>query len=889
MINRRNSNKALTLLVSISLLFSYICPVRAAHISPKQALQIAKKYITPSRDTRKGVQTRSVSGKKELPLYIFNDSKGQGFVVVAGDDRMGEVLAYSREGALDTLHANDGVRLLLAGYTQQYYHLKQGAVTSSPIQQAVRRVTEVAPMVKSKWGQGYPYNAKTGYLYSGCVATAMAQLMYYHRWPAQGKGKNDYVVSYYRETKTADFSKSHYDWENMLPDYRYPVQATAAQNDAVALLMSDAGISVNMQYTPRASSASSWMAFYAFKLNFDYTAAYVTRDLEGPAGFAQILQKEILNGFPVYLSGSSSSSISGHAWVTDGFDENGLFHMNFGWDGQSDGYYSLTALDVSQSGNEFNGKSLSFRRGLTAILAHPNKPDVLPIDKELMQDSPQLVFNSEGYLSLPKGLGKSFERSKMPDVRMAYFVNRGEAFNGDIGIGIYDSKGERVKLCASNDHANGGFTQRVFGQYNQGYMLKDALIVDSQYVKIDLSGLEDGYYRFVPLCAAAKDNGEWDDWLKMKRAPNMEIELRGNIVRISEEDNMQAGFQLMENPILREQLEPGNMAKVVLRLKNLSGMLRDCYVKMQLKDENDSVVVESRTKRVTEFDGFSISNVPVMVSLPADIVPKRYQVYIEVLGNDGKGGTDDAHAVRYGVKNIHDKDTAYIDVAKVNEKSLMEKVVVQVLDGSGNDIDNNKIDFSQNSLLKFGLLLTANTHRSYDGSIKLLLEDSETKMQIPLWSEWKRVSISSGVATAIYTGWRKPQDIKVLNKRPYRVVVKGVVNGSEVELWNPEQPAHYVTFEGSKVTLADYLTLGIERAETDNCPLNVWYEGNEVTVTGDNLRTVSVFSSNGVLFKRFVMQGDRQFKFSLSSFVKGVYIVKASSDSDEKVLKVRIK
>ena len=79
-------------------------------------------------------------------------------------------------------------------------------------------------MLKSKWGQSYPFNAKTGYDYSGCVATAVAQMMYYHQWPAQGQGKNEYVVTYYQTKKSADFSQSHYDWSNMLPDYRYPVQ-----------------------------------------------------------------------------------------------------------------------------------------------------------------------------------------------------------------------------------------------------------------------------------------------------------------------------------------------------------------------------------------------------------------------------------------------------------------------------------------------------------------------------------------------------------------------------------------------------------------------------------------------------------------------------------------
>lgn len=182
-----------------------------------------------------------------------------------------------------------------------------------------------------------------------------------------GTGKNEYVVTYYQDKKSADFSQSHYDWANMLPDYRNPVQATPAQIDAVALLMNDVGVASFMQYTPSASGTQGVFAYQALQKHFDYSAAYVTKAVEGPGRFAEILRQELLNGCPVYLEGRPAGSASGHAWVTDGFDENGLFHMNFGWEGQGDAYYSLTNLNVSQTGSEFQGKPLAFNRAITAI------------------------------------------------------------------------------------------------------------------------------------------------------------------------------------------------------------------------------------------------------------------------------------------------------------------------------------------------------------------------------------------------------------------------------------------------------------------------------------------------------------------------------------------
>ena len=214
----------------------------------------------------------------------------------------------------------------------------------------------------------------------------------------------------------------------MLPDYRYPVQATPAEIDAVALLMNDVGVASFMQYTPSASGTQGVFAYQALQKHFDYSAAYVTKAVEGPGRFAEILRQEQLNGCPVYLEGRPAGSASGHAWVTDGFDENGLFHMNFGWEGQGDAYYSLTNLNVSQTGSEFQGKPLAFNRAITAILAHPNNGKYPEIERGLLETSPQLMFNEGGSLSLKEASGKLFDPSQPVTVEMNSFVNRGKPF-----------------------------------------------------------------------------------------------------------------------------------------------------------------------------------------------------------------------------------------------------------------------------------------------------------------------------------------------------------------------------------------------------------------------------------------------------------------------------
>lgn len=232
-------------------------------VYPKQAVEIAKKYITLSRDVKAQARAKGLRPAALAPYYIYNDAQGKGFVVVAGDDDMGDVLAYSTEGTLDTLQANPGVKLLLEAYRQTYDVLKEGRVMVQRKARSGLFSKTVSPLLKSKWGQSHPFNAQTGYPYSGCVATAVAQMMYYYQWPAQGSGKNEYRVTYYNTMKSADFSQSHYDWANMLPDYNYPVSATKEQEDAVALLMNDVGVASFMQYTPASSGTQGIFAYQA--------------------------------------------------------------------------------------------------------------------------------------------------------------------------------------------------------------------------------------------------------------------------------------------------------------------------------------------------------------------------------------------------------------------------------------------------------------------------------------------------------------------------------------------------------------------------------------------------------------------------------------------------
>lgn len=801
------------------------------------------------------------------PYYIYNDAQGKGFVVVAGDDDMGDVLAYSTEGTLDTLQANPGVKLLLEAYRQTYDVLKEGRVMVQRKARSGLFSKTVSPLLKSKWGQSHPFNAQTGYPYSGCVATAVAQMMYYYQWPAQGSGKNEYRVTYYNTMKSADFSQSHYDWANMLPDYNYPVSATKEQEDAVALLMNDVGVASFMQYTPASSGTQGIFAYQALQKNFDYTAAYATKAVEGPTRFAQILRQELLNGCPVYLEGRPAGNASGHAWVTDGFDENGLFHMNFGWDGQGDAYYSLTNLSLSQTGSEFQGKPLAFNRAIMAILAHPNNGKYPAIERGLLESSPQLMFNEGGAVLLKNAEDKSFLASQSLTIEMNSFVNKGKPFKGDVGIAVYDAEGTCRKVAYTDDHAIGGFTQRLYGGSDAGFMGSDYLVNQVQSVKMKLTGLENGYYRLVPVCVAQREDGSWDEFFAMKKAPIIEVELSDGRGRISEICSTDVVFQLMSQPRLSGQAEQGGKVLTFFTLKNLNGVPRDCYLRVRLLDDRKAVVLDTRVDELTEIEGFTEAEIPIVLSLPSSMTPGRYEVQLSL-------SADAEETVVYPVNLIHDKDAAYIEVLKAQEKPLMDQVEVFFADDSHEKIESGSVDVSKISLFKMAVLLRTSEGRNYEGNVSMFCEDMMTheKTQVKGIDDW--VSISSSMSVPLFSYWLRKGDLSWEDGHTYRVMVMGEIDGQQVELADPQSTTYYLHRKGDILTLSQGTPTSIGTVAIIAPSFTIKREGVRIIVSGTELKSLRLYDVAGRLLQQTTSADGKHAVLTLQGSAPGISVLR---------------
>lgn len=328
--------------------------VNAVVISPEAALQRAtasKFYKSVSKQEVSPALIYTEMADEQPAAYVFDYGTRGGYVVVSADDEATPLLGYSTEGLLNPADMPDGLRYWLGYYAAEIDFMRSNAQPSAIYVPEKASRKAIAPMVATRWNQRAPYNDQCPLVGStrtvtGCVATAMAQVMKYHNWPAKGKGSNSY--SWNNTTLSMDFSTVTFDWDNMLDTYGSG--ATAAQNAAVATLMSACGISVNMSYGTGASGAVSKNCVNALVNNFDYDGSmrYLTRDYYSLQDWESEVYNSLAAGCPVLYGGQSNSG--GHEFVCDGYSSDGYFHFNWGWGGMSDGYFKLTALNPESQG-----------------------------------------------------------------------------------------------------------------------------------------------------------------------------------------------------------------------------------------------------------------------------------------------------------------------------------------------------------------------------------------------------------------------------------------------------------------------------------------------------------------------------------------------------------
>jgi photosystem II stability/assembly factor-like uncharacterized protein len=301
--------------------------------------------------------------KTVVTYYIFNFSPS-GFVIVAADDASIPILGYSDKGAIEGEITNPATKEWLSGYSHEIYQIINSALSNqetlkrwnSLLDKDLYTPDDVSPLLTTTWDQGCYYNAlcpsdptainTCGHVYTGCVATAMSQIMKYHNFPPQGVGYHSYIDPTYG-FQSADFGNTTYNWSSM-------PNILTSSNTPVATIMYHSGVSVDMQYSVSGSGAFSQDVPYALMNYFNYCPNVVIQyksNFTHVQDFENLIRTDLNQQLPVYYSGSNPSE--GHAFVCDGYRmSDSTFHFNWGWSGSYDGWFTIGNLNPG--GNSFN-------------------------------------------------------------------------------------------------------------------------------------------------------------------------------------------------------------------------------------------------------------------------------------------------------------------------------------------------------------------------------------------------------------------------------------------------------------------------------------------------------------------------------------------------------
>lgn len=456
------------LIIFITLFLVYI-GVHAHQIDEYQALRYAYEHIgqtkhhhAPAHDKQPILTTAHIALDNDgnNTLYIFNRNDA-GYIIVAGDDNADNViLGYSDEGCFDIATAPQALCAWIEMYAQEIAFARKTGAQDSTTTYRSQFDKDVAPLVTARWGQDAPYNALCP-IYdgksrsaTGCVATAMAQIMYHHQWPINGVGKKEVYTNTTKEV--IDYANTTYAWDKMLPIYSSLSSEEAC--NAVATLMYHAGVSVDMMYGDVSGAQSSATAqALATYWNYDKGVIHRDRQYYSIAEWERMIMDEIDNNRPILYHGQSPEG--GHAFVLDGYNSNGYVHINWGWNGMSNGYFLLHALSPEKQGT--GGFAGGYNTGQGAVFGiQPNKGN-----KCAIEITAQKVAITSG-ISYPTG-------SSIPSI-VTGLANAGwNSATFAIGYMLYDMHDNHVETIKSSNLTISG--NNTVGTRNVIFSIPDTL------------------------------------------------------------------------------------------------------------------------------------------------------------------------------------------------------------------------------------------------------------------------------------------------------------------------------------------------------------------------------------------------------------------------------
>lgn len=453
--------------------------VMAGPRSFQQAKAIAEKQaalLGVTIDQKAMTKARKQGSKGEITLsqesyYVFPNANSKGFTIVSGDDRLPEIVGYSSQGSYDENNLPEGFISFMEAYQNLYNkvnlddaealkNLAEIKAWRNKKNASAASTSAVAPLLGNiEWDQTSPYNNmcpkydSVHVAATGCVATAMAQVMAYYKYPKQLKADIPGYVNRWNgipmEIPTITREEGIYDWDNMLPKYNKEANATQQQKDAVAKLMYHCGAAVQMNYGPESAasvSATKLSKYFGYDadLMMDLSRSSFTLDK-----WMQIIDTELAAGRPVLYGGQASDG--GHQFICDGKDGEGLYHINWGWSGSQNGYFDLSLLNPEKGGTGSGNSTEGYNRSCSITIGIA--PDNGVVDAPLAT-VPDIKAMNYGFLETT-----TKDTRENPDEAFDFWLDYGlgnqtyQAFSGYVALGILQKDGS-YRIVSQKAHIN---------------------------------------------------------------------------------------------------------------------------------------------------------------------------------------------------------------------------------------------------------------------------------------------------------------------------------------------------------------------------------------------------------------------------------------------------
>lgn len=596
----KNKRTALLLLCGL-LSFACIAQQRTKHDAKSIASNFATNNLKGNKhkgEIKLLLSSSQISTNKELrtdkeAYYIFSSSESAEFIIVSGDERMPSILAYSDENGFDNANIPPNVQYWLESYTDAYLSLTDDTDNTGEALSTINPNGVKPLLTDNRWGQDDPYNllcptVRNRKCVTGCVATAMAQVMNYYKYPDIGQGD----ISYRTETNNIyvqhRFDEKPFQWDDIIDDYSKGY--SSEQATAIAELMLACGASVKMDYcvsSQGGSGAYQSDLIPAFIEHFDYDrdAAFVMRDYCTSEDWHGLIINELNNGRPINYAGQSRKD-GGHSFVLDGYsvDEEytyPYYHINWGWDGVCNGYYQIVDLHPMEDGQYASNSGFNEEQQMLVGI----KPE------DGIDDPTNILCTSKLNLSTTlTSPGKTVKIRANSLINMSY-----EAFNGTLHVAL-------ISMNDSTEIMLGEVQTRSIGYLQEQKDLSIEFNVPTE--------IADGQY-LVQL-RSTKNQGKEYNPVFSKQYPSLNITSNNDINQGQEpEEDVLLGASELE--II--QAEDSSTIKLrIYELANLQSTTFVGYLRMALGDsEGNILTIFGDSVFVEDLDGNEIQSRPIVI------------------------------------------------------------------------------------------------------------------------------------------------------------------------------------------------------------------------------------------------------------------------------------